>query len=275
MSASFTVACVQNRATRDPAQSIAECESLTRKARAAGADLICLPEFCTCLDLVEGRLEVGAFPEATHPGLASLSALARDLEVWLLIGSLAVRAPGDRARNRSLLVDPAGAVVARYDKIHLFDVELSATESYRESERLDGGEQAVLAATPWGPLGLSICYDLRFAYLYRALAQAGACFLSVPAAFTRTTGRAHWHVLVRARAIETGSYVFAPSQYGDHGDARTYGHSLVVDPWGQVLADAGAGPGYALAEVDPQRVSDARRRIPALSHDRPLTVARG
>jgi len=274
MSDSFRVACVQNRATRDMTESVAECETIARNAHAAGAELICLAEFCACLDLVEGRLEVGAFPEATHPALAPLSALARELGVWLLIGSLAVRGAGDRVRNRSLLLDPQGAVVARYDKVHLFDVELSAAESYRESEVLDAGGQAVLAATPWGPLGLSICYDLRFAYLYRVLAQAGAYFLSVPAAFTRTTGRAHWHVLVRARAIETGSYVFAPAQYGSHGDAETYGHSLIVDPWGEVLADAGTESGFALAEVDPERVGTARRRIPALAHDRPLTAPR-
>ena len=268
MSASLRVACVQNCATGDLAVSVAECEAIIRQAHAAGADLICLPEFCACLALRDGCLEVGAFAEQSHPALAPLAGLARELGVWLLIGSLAVHAPGDRLRNRSLLLDRDGVVVARYDKIHLFDVALSATESYRESEVLEAGREAVLAATPWGPLGLSICYDLRFAYLYRMLACAGAYFLAIPAAFTRTTGRAHWHVLVRARAIETGSYVFAPAQYGRHGDAETYGHSLIVDPWGEVLADAGDGPGFALAEIDPERVAAARRRIPALTHDR-------
>ena len=173
--------------------------------------------------------------------------------------------------NRSLLIDAAGEVVARYDKLHLFDVSLRGCERYRESDTVKPGAAAVVAPTPWGLLGLSICYDVRFPQLYRALAQAGASYLAIPSAFTRTTGEAHWHVLVRARAIETGAYVFAPAQSGLHAEGRrTYGHSLIVDPWGAVLADAGEEEGAIVATIDPARVAEARRMIPALEHDRPF-----
>jgi len=273
MPVTLTVACVQNRATLDVGASVGECEALATKAREAGAELICLPEYCACLDVSEaGGLRIDAHPENAHPALARLVALARALGAWLLVGSVAVGAGGRRARNRSLLLSADGEIVARYDKLHLFDVALSAAEQYRESDHLAPGERAVVATTPWGGLGMTICYDLRFAYLYRALAQAGARLISVPAAFTRTTGHAHWHVLLRARAIETGCYVLAPGQYGAHGEAATYGHSLIVDPWGEVVADAGDGPGFALAKIDLARVDEARRRIPALTHDRVVVV---
>jgi len=171
--------------------------------------------------------------------------------------------------NRSLLIDSGGAIVARYDKIHLFDVDLVGGESYRESATVQAGDRPVLAPTPWGLMGLSICYDLRFAYLYRALAQAGALYLAIPAAFTHTTGSAHWHVLVRARAIETGCYVFAANQGGTHAEGkRTWGHSLNVDPWGKVLADGGEAVGFITAEIDPAEVEKARAMVPALRHDR-------
>ncbi len=171
--------------------------------------------------------------------------------------------------NRAYMLDPKGGIVARYDKIHLFDVDLKGGETYRESDTVRGGDRAVLAPTPWCLVGMSICYDLRFAYLYRALAQAGASFLTIPAAFTHTTGKAHWHILVRARAIETGCFVFAPCQSGTHAEGRrTYGHSLVVDPWGEVLADGGEEEGFVTAVIDPAKVEEARRMIPALRHDR-------
>jgi predicted amidohydrolase len=173
--------------------------------------------------------------------------------------------------NRSLLIDAAGAIVARYDKIHLFDVDLDGGESYRESATVQPGDRPVLAPTPWGLMGLSICYDLRFAYLYRALAQAGALYLAIPAAFTYTTGSAHWHVLVRARAIETGCFVFAANQGGTHAEGkRTWGHSLIVDPWGRVLADGGEAVGFVTAEIDPAKVEEARSMVPALRHDRDI-----
>jgi predicted amidohydrolase len=200
--------------------------------------------------------------------------MAREHAVWLAIGTLGVRAPDGRIWNRSYLVDPNGAIRARYDKIYLFDVDLAGGETYRESATIAPGEQAVVAETPFGGVGLSICYDLRFPQLYRALAKADARILMVPAAFTRTTGRAHWHVLLRARAIETGCFVLAASQCGEAPDGRLarYGHSLIVSPWGEVLADAGAEPGFVTASLDLGEVDAARRAIPALRHDRIFTL---
>src|SRR5512134_1122566 len=244
---------------------------MVREARAGGADFVLLPENVSMLEPVSRLLKEKASSEEKHPALAAFRDLARETGVWLLIGSLAIRAPDGRVSNRSLLVDPLGEVVARYDKIHMFDVDLGPGERYRESATIAPGAHAVLADTPWGALGLSVCYDLRFPHLYRRLAQQGAAYLSIPSAFTRTTGRAHWHVLQRARAIENGAYVFAPAQCGTHAEGReTFGHSLIVDPWGTVLADAGEEPGAILAAIDPQQVAEARRRIPSLGHDRPF-----
>jgi len=274
VASTFNVACIQNCAGPDMARNVAESVELVRAAHGEGADLVCLPEFFTCLDVSEAGLEVGGLPESEHPGLAALRALAGELGVWILAGSLAIRVESGKLRNRSYLFDASGGIVTRYDKIHLFDVDLPGGESYRESDVFEPGGEAVVAPTPWGLLGLSVCYDLRFAQLYRALAQAGARFVTVPAAFTRTTGEAHWHVLLRARAIETGSYVFAPCQHGRHGKGFTYGHSLIVDPWGKVLADAGDGPGFVVASVEPARVDEVRRMIPALEHDRPFRAPR-
>ena len=266
----FAVACVQNGATGDMEASMAEAEDLVRDARDAGARLICLPEYFTSLDVIDGLLISTPFTEEAHPALPRFRNLARELEAWLLLGSLAVTTADGKVNNRSYLVDDKGGIAATYDKIHLFDVDLEGGESYRESATVAPGEQAVLAETPWGPLGLSVCYDVRFPQLYHSLAQAGALYLATPAAFTRTSGQAHWHVLQRARAIETGSYVFAPCQYGDHGvGSYSYGHSLIVDPWGEVLAEGDDnGPGFIAAEVDPAKVAEARQRIPALAHAR-------
>ncbi|TVR97821.1 MAG: carbon-nitrogen hydrolase family protein [Rhodospirillales bacterium] len=271
----FVAACVQLTAARDIALNLPELASRIRAARAAGADLILLPENAAMLEPVPALVRQKAQPESDHPALAALRELARETGAWILIGSLAVRLQGGNdggtVANRCLLVDAAGEVVARYDKIHLFDVDLNAAEVYRESATIAAGDRAVIADTPWARLGLSVCYDLRFPGLYRALAQAGADVLVVPAAFTRTTGRAHWHVLLRARAIETGCYVLAPAQCGIHAEGReTYGHSLIVDPWGTVLADGGEAPGIIAAGIDPEAVADARRRIPSLTHDRPF-----
>ncbi len=186
---------------------------------------------------------------------------------------MVLRASAEKLANRSLLIDPAGHIAARYDKIHMFDVEIPDGQSYRESRVYEAGTEAVTAELPWGRLGLTVCYDLRFPYLYRSLAQAGAQFLSIPSAFTRFTGQAHWHVLLRARAIETGCFVFAPAQCGSHdGGRETYGHSLIVAPWGEVLADGGEEPGVTLAEIDPAEVAKARTMIPALDHDRPFAA---
>ena len=267
----FAVACLQNCAGPDMTQNVESALDLGRNAHRDGADLLCFPEFFTCLDMDDSGLTVGACLESEHPALARLRAFSRELGVWMLLGSLAIRAASGKLRNRSFLLDSTGEIVARYDKIHLFDVDLPNGEVYRESDIFEPGAQAVVAPTPWGLMGLSVCYDLRFAGLYRALAQAGALFLTVPAAFTKTTGEAHWHALLRARAIETGSYVIAPCQFGTHGASVSYGHSLVVDPWGEVVADAGDGPGYVLATVQPSHVTKVRSMIPALRHDRPFS----
>lgn len=267
----FTVACVQTNSARDIEPNIVAVDDLVREARRRGADLILLPENVGMLEPVSRLLREKARPEAEHLALAAFRRLAQDTGAWLLIGSLSIAVEGGKVANRSLLVDSQGNVVARYDKIHLFDVDLGNGESYRESATIAHGDRAVLAATPWGPLGMTVCYDLRFPQLYRTLAQRGALFLSIPAAFTRTTGRAHWHILQRARAIENGAFVFAPAQCGTHAEGReTYGHSLIVDPWGEVLADGGEEPGIVLAEVDPEAVASARARIPSLRHDHPF-----
>ncbi len=270
MAQCFKVALVQNRADADMHANIAECSDLVRRAHDQGADLICLPELFSCLYSSDAALEVGPHPEERHPALAHFSNLAAELGTWIQPGSIAVEMPTGKLRNRAVMLDAAGSVVARYDKVHMFDVDLADGESYRESELFESGEEAVLAPTPWGLVGLTVCYDLRFAYLYRSLAQAGASYLTVPAAFMRTTGKAHWQVLLRSRAIETGCYVFAACQWGAHGDAVTYGHSLVVAPWGEVIADGGDSGGVVIADVDPAKVEAARAMVPALRHDRAL-----
>jgi len=272
MTGAFTVACIQNAASDDIAANIEETTEFVRAARAQGADLVCLAEHFTCIAGSERATIAKALPEDAHPALPHFRALAKELKAWLALGSLAIKVAPDRIANRSYLIDAAGAVVAAYDKIYLFDVALARGETYRESNTVRPGGKAVLAPTPWGLMGLSVCYDVRFAALYRSLAQAGARALLIPAAFTKRTGEAHWHVLVRARAIETGSYVFAAAQGGTHaGGRKTYGHSLIVDPWGRVLADGGEAKGHILAEIDPARADEARRMIPALTHDRAFT----
>jgi deaminated glutathione amidase len=272
--ARFRIACVQHCAGLDVAANLATLARLLEQAAAGGAELVCLPEYCAAYGMKDGRLDVGARAEDEHEALRALSEQARRHRCWLLIGSLGVLAEDGRILNRSYLVDSAGAIRARYDKIHLFDVDLARGESYRESSTIRPGETATIVAIPFGRLGLTICYDLRFPQLYRSLAKAGADVLFVPAAFTRTTGQAHWHVLLRARAIETGAFVVAPSQCGEAPDGKLarYGHSLIVDPWGEVLADGGEAEGVIAAELDPASVAEARRMIPALRHDRVFEV---
>jgi predicted amidohydrolase len=268
------IACVQHCAGRDVAANLETLACLIEQAAARGAELVCLPEYCAAYGMMAGRLDVAAKPEHDHAALVMLAGQARRHRCWLLIGSIGVLAEDGRILNRSYLVDPDGAIRARYDKIHLFDVDLARGESYRESNTIRPGETAVVVATPFGNLGLTICYDLRFPQLYRALAKAGAEVLFVPAAFTRTTGQAHWHVLLRARAIETGAFVVAPSQCGaaPDGTLARHGHSLIVDPWGEVLADGGEDEGVIAAELHLARVDEARRMIPALRHDRVFEV---
>ena len=265
----FTVACLQTNSGRDVEPNIAYVSAMIRDARAAGADFILTPENTTMVEPQRSRILAKAKPEPEHAAIPAFSALAAETGAWLLIGSLSIKLDESRCANRSYLFDPRGRSVARYDKIHMFDVDLAGGESYRESATFRPGDRAVVADMPWGRLGLTICYDLRFAYLYRALAQAGAGFISVPAAFTRPTGQAHWHVLLRARAIETGCFIFAPAQCGEHVEGRkTYGHSLIVAPWGEVLAEGGEEPGLIMASIDPAEVVKARRMVPALRHGR-------
>jgi predicted amidohydrolase len=266
---SFRAVCIQVNAGNDLKANLAAVETLIRKARAAGADLALLPENVAMMEWGRPNLVAKAATADKHPALAAFKALANDTGMWLHGGTLHVLLDDGRLANRTYVFDPKGAVVAQYDKIHMFDVDLGNGEVYRESATFRPGEGAAVVDLPWGRLGLSICYDLRFPQLYRALAKAGSQFIGVPAAFTRTTGRAHWHILLRARAIETGCYILAPAQCGEHaGGRQTYGHALIVSPWGEVLADAGEEPGFIMAEIDPDQVTEARRKVPALSHDR-------
>ena len=272
MSAKFTVACVQTNSTRDVAENLATIVPMIGEARRLGAEIVCLPEVVGMIEPRRRLLLEKVEPEETNRGLAGFREASKRLSLWLLVGSLSVKVGVDRVANRSYLIDPDGAVRARYDKIHMFDVNLEGGESYRESTTFRPGEAAVLTDTPWGPLGMTVCYDLRFPQLYRALAQAGAMYLTIPAAFTRPTGRAHWHVLIRARAIETGCFVFAAAQCGEHAEGRkTYGHSLIVAPWGEILAEAGEEVGVITAEIDPAKVAEARRMVPSLQHDQPFS----
>lgn len=266
----FTVACVQLTSGSEIATNIAAATELIRRAKAEGAEFVLTPE---TTDLIARRSIVldRIRPEAEHEGLAAFCELAAELGIWLLVGSLLVRLNDGGASNRSFLIDRSGNIAVRYDKIHMFDVEIPDGQSYRESAIYRPGDRAVIADLPWGRLGLTVCYDLRFPQLYRALAHGGADFLSVPSAFTRLTGQAHWHVLLRARAIETGCFIFAPAQCGEHaGGRQTYGQSLIVDPWGQVLAEAGREPGTITVRIATAKVAEARRMVPALDHDRSI-----
>ena len=269
VTAAFTVACIQMTTGLEPAESLDQAEALIRQAADQGADLVLTPETTDLMAANRRAALDTARPEEEHLGLSRLGGVATELGLWLLAGSLVVKLTEDRLANRAFLFDPRGRIAARYDKIHMFDVEIPDGQSYRESRTYRPGREAVVAELPWGGLGLTICYDLRFPGLYRSLARAGAAFLTVPSAFTRYTGEAHWHVLLRARAIETGCYVFAPAQCGDHPSGRqTYGHSLIVDPWGRVLADGGTAPVVVVAEVDPAAVAAARGKVPALENGR-------
>lgn len=266
---SFMAACVQLRAGRNVAANLEAAEGLVRQAVEAGATFVATPENTSLMEAERALLFEKAKPEDEDEALRALRAVAREKKIWLLIGSLPIRVAEDKLANRSFLVSPEGRIAARYDKIHMFDVDLAGGESYRESRNFAAGESAVTADLPWGRLGLSICYDLRFPQLYRALAHEGARFLTVPSAFTRQTGEAHWHVLLRARAIENGSFVFAPAQGGRHENGReTFGHSLIVAPWGEIIAEAGTEPGIVTAIVDPAKIEEARGRVPSLKHDR-------
>ncbi len=266
-------ALVQMRSGTRPAQNIKDASALIREAAAQGAQLVCTPENTPLMQKDRSAWLAALHAEADEPAVAAFSALAKELGITLLIGSMAIKIAPDKAANRCFVFGPDGAIIARYDKIHLFDVAINARETWRESDFIRPGNKAVIAAAGAAKLGLSICYDLRFAALYRALARAGANVLTVPSAFTRVTGKAHWAVLLRARAIECGAYVLAPAQGGVHEDGRrTWGHSMIVGPWGEVVAARDDDtPGLLLAELDMRKCTSARRRIPALCHDREFT----
>ncbi|MTH63009.1 carbon-nitrogen hydrolase family protein [Paracoccus shanxieyensis] len=269
---------VQLRVSDDPQRNLPATRTLIREASARGADLVLTPEATNILNADRATQDRVLRPEDQDDTLAALRSDARELGIWLLIGSLSLKTddPQDsRFANRSFLIAPDGQIRARYDKLHMFDVTVSETESYRESSAFRPGRSAVLASGPW-PVGMTVCYDLRFAQLYRDLAKAGAEILTVPAAFNDTTGAAHWEVLLRARAIETGAWVLAPAQCGTHENhlcpdrkpRRSHGHSLAVDPWGRVVADGGTEPGVTIVALDRNAVAEARSRIPSLTHDR-------
>ena len=265
----LSVACLQTNTGPEIAPNLEMAGPMVRAARDDGADLICLPEMVAMIEPDADLRRQKAELEENHGALAAFRDLAAETGAWILVGSLAVKAASGALVNRSFLLDAGGGIVARYDKIHMFDVAIDGGESHRESDIYGAGEKTAMAATPWGLMGLTICYDVRFPELYRDLAKAGARFLSVPSAFTQKTGEAHWHVLLRARAIETGCFVIAPAQCGEHaGGRRTYGHSLIVSPWGEVLADGGTAPGISIARIDPAEVYAARRQVPSLRHDR-------
>jgi deaminated glutathione amidase len=271
--ATFRVALIQMRSSRSPAANLDAATKLIGDAKASGADYAQTPEMTNILEARRDALMAAIVPEHDDPSLAAFRDLARRHRLWLHIGSLALKISPDRAVNRGFLIDPTGEIAARYDKIHMFDVDLANGESYRESRSYAPGEHAVTADLPWGRLGLTICYDLRFPALYRALAEAGSMFLAIPSSFTKQTGEAHWHVLHRARAIENGCFVFAAAQGGSHENGRdTFGHSLIVDPWGRVLAEGGVDPAVVIAEVDPTAVATARARIPSLLHGRRFEI---
>lgn len=267
-------ALLQLNSSDDPGANLKVTLDYMAQAAAGGASFVLTPEVTNCVSASRARQQEVLQTEAEDQTLAGLRQAAADLGVWLLIGSLGLKTndPDGRFANRSFLIDPKGKITARYDKMHMFDVQLSETEGYRESSGYRPGSKAVVADVAGVPVGMSVCYDLRFAYLYRALAQAGAKVLTVPSAFAVPTGEAHWHVLLRARAIETGCFVLAPAQTGTHsateGTARkTFGHSLVVAPWGEVLVDACDAPGVSLVDLDLSAVETARARVPSLTHD--------
>ncbi len=269
----FTAGLVQMRSGVTPQTNLDAAIRLIVEAKEAGADYVLTPEMTNLMEVKRERLFAALASEDSDPALAAFRELARKLGIFIHVGSLAIRLSSEKAANRSFLIDGTGTVAARYDKIHMFDVDLESGESYRESRSYRPGEIAVAADLPWGRLGLTVCYDLRFPALYRALAEAGCSFLAIPSAFTKQTGEAHWHVLNRARAIENGAFVLAAAQGGRHENGReTFGHSLVVDPWGRILAEGGAEPGVVLARIDPEEVRAARARIPSLQHGRRFEI---
>jgi deaminated glutathione amidase len=266
-------ACIQLTASDDVAANLRDASALIREAHGQGARFIATPENTNLMAANKASKFEKCTAEADDASLPAFRALAEELGVWLSIGSLAIKVDETKTANRSFLIAPTGAIAARYDKIHLYDVDLPNGERYRESNTVAGGEAAITADLPFGRIGLTVCYDVRFPHLFRSLAKAGAFLFTVPAAFTAHTGRAHWHVLLRARAIENGAFVVAAAQCGTHAGGRaTFGHSLIVSPWGEILAEAGEAPGVIIADIDPEASAAARAQIPSLRHDRAFRV---
>jgi len=265
----FQAALVQMRSGRDPARNIEDASVLIDEAAARGAEFVLTPEMTNIIETDRERLAAVVREEKDDASIPILAGRAQRHRIWVLAGSLALRGEAGKLVNRSLLFDPSGRIAARYDKIHLFDVDLPGGAVIRESATYTGGAAAPVTALPWGVLGLTICYDVRFPHLYKSLAQAGADFITAPSAFTKVTGEAHWHVLLRARAIETGSFMLAPAQGGLHECGReTYGASLAVSPWGEIIGEMGRDPGLVMVGIDRREVDRARRRIPVLQHGR-------
>jgi deaminated glutathione amidase len=265
------IACLQTNSGNDFDANLATLRAMTREAAASGAKFVLSAEYALMMDGSGRIMRERALKESGEPALSALCALSRELGVWQLAGSLTLMSEDGRMFNRSLLISSEGRVVATYDKIHMFDATLPGGTVIRESSAYRPGERAVIGETPWGRLGMSVCYDLRFPHLYRVLAQRGAAMLAVPSSFQRETGKAHWHVLLRARAIENASFVIAPALCGDHpGKRMTYGHTLVIDPWGEVLADGGEAPGIVYADLDLAQAERVRSMLPSLTHDRPF-----
>ncbi len=271
---SFTAACIQLTSKGDVQENLDVATALIREAAAAGADVIATPEVTNMLEPNKAEARAKAQLQDDDVTLKAFRALAEETGKWILAGSLVIKKPDDdRLANRSFLIRPDGSIAAQYDKVHMFDVELSNGETHKESRAYAPGNSAQLVETPWIPFGLSVCYDVRFAHLYQQLALAGAGVLTVPAAFTATTGRAHWHVLLRARAIENGAFVIAPAQCGQHSEKRwTFGHSLIIDPWGEILAEAAEEPCFITAKIDTTEVGKRRQQIPNLRNIREFTL---
>ena len=263
-------ACIQINSNNDREANLACVTMLIREAHAQGADFVTTPECVALMAEDKADLLANAFLQDDHPALQTFQAVAEELKIWLLVGSLAVKVPevDDKVHNRSFLLNDQGKIAAFYDKIHLYELNHAKEKNYLESDSYLSGSTMVHATLPWGKLGMTICYDVRFPHLYRRLAQGGADFIAVPSAFTRYTGQAHWEVLLRARAIENGCFIVAPAQTGNHpGNRKTYGHSMIISPWGEVLADAGEEEGVILAEIDRNKVDEVRASLPSLQHD--------
>jgi predicted amidohydrolase len=272
--ATFKAALIQMRTGLVPAANLDAAARMIGEAKSAGADYVQTPEMTNIMDVQRDRFFASIKEEDADSSLATFRELARKHKIFVHVGSLAIKVGPEKAANRGFVITPKGDIAARYDKIHMFDVDLAGGESYRESRNYRAGDIAINADLPWGVLGVTICYDLRFPALYRALAEAGATMLAIPSAFTKQTGEAHWNVLMRARAIENGCFVLAAAQGGKHENGReTFGHSIIVDPWGRVLAEGGSEPGVVMAEIDPALVTEARSRMPSLQHGRRFEMA--